>query len=159
MPLKDTTATRFWGKVSKTPTCWLWTGAGAGGRGGSSHQDAYGRIRHQGQVVSVHRLSWEIHFGSIPAGALVCHHCDTPLCVRPDHLFLGTATDNIVDSIAKGRWGHRSRPRAKLNALIVRRLRSSYSLGVPIKRLARSLGVAPSTVRRAVMAQTWRDIS
>jgi hypothetical protein len=50
-----------------------------------------------------HRMSWEMHFGPIPEGMLVLHHCDVRRCVRPDHLFLGTARDNTRDMIAKGR--------------------------------------------------------
>lgn len=95
MPLTQ----RFWRKVERSDGCWLWTGVRTG-RG-------YGRIQQGGlekrKALLVHRLSWELHFGAIPAGLVVCHKCDVPLCVRPDHLFLGTQRDNIADCIAKGR--------------------------------------------------------
>lgn len=85
---------RFWKKVNKTDTCWLWTGA----------KERYGFIKlsHTEQVYT-HRYSWELHFGTIPEGMFVCHKCDVTLCVRPDHLFLGTDLDNVRDRNSKGR--------------------------------------------------------
>jgi hypothetical protein len=63
----------------------------------------YGLIRLNGKNVRVHRFVWEQTFGPIPVGLLVCHHCDNPPCVNPEHLFLGTHRDNILDSSRKGR--------------------------------------------------------
>lgn len=83
---------RFWNKVQKTDTCWLWTG--------SIDNLGYGRIRGW---TKAHRASWQIHFGPIPAGLNVCHSCDVRHCVRPDHLWLGTQKENVHDMIRKGR--------------------------------------------------------
>lgn len=90
---------RFWRHVSKGPECWLWTGAPNSAGYGMVGEGPAGADRK----ILAHRLAWEIHFGPIPEGMFVCHHCDTPLCVRPDHLFLGTHTDNMRDMAAKGR--------------------------------------------------------
>jgi hypothetical protein len=92
---------RFMAKVSPEPTsgCWLWTGA--------LGMDGYGiRVHLHGEERKprrAHRASWEIFRGPIPDGLWVLHRCDNPPCVNPDHLFLGTQTDNIRDAVRKGR--------------------------------------------------------
>lgn len=89
---------RFWAKVNKTPTCWLWTASATKGYG----QFVSARPGYQSHHQS-HRVSYEIAHGSIPNGMSVLHRCDVPLCVNPDHLFLGTQSDNLADARAKGR--------------------------------------------------------
>lgn len=86
---------RFWARVEKTEGCWLWRGA--------VFRYGYGQFKMNQRVLQAHRLSWAFTYGPILDGLWVLHRCDTPLCVRPDHLFLGTARDNTQDSIAKGR--------------------------------------------------------
>ena len=90
---------RFWRFVAKSEGCWLWTGANTGS------PMKYGRIGDgTGKgALKAHRASWLIHFGAIPNGLWVLHKCDNPLCVRPDHLFLGTRADNMKDAFDKGR--------------------------------------------------------
>lgn len=89
---------RFWAYVQPSTGCWQWNGP-------MREQDGYGFFTLGGRRLSAHRVSWELHHGSIPDGFYICHHCDNPPCVRPDHLFLGTVRDNVDDMIAKGR-GH-----------------------------------------------------
>lgn len=97
---------RFWSRVNKTPTCWLWTGPVL--------NSGYGVVYGPGEIDSTpaHRVSWLLAHGPIPPGRMhICHTCDVRLCVNPEHLFLGTARDNIHDMMAKGRMVCRQ-PRA-----------------------------------------------
>lgn len=76
--------------------CWLWTGGWT--------QKGYGEIKDRGKMVmSAHRFFYTKYKGTIPKGMCVCHKCDTPACVNPDHLFIGTHRDNAQDKISKGR--------------------------------------------------------
>lgn len=97
-PIRESLEARFWSKVAKSSSCWNWTSVTSKG---------YGRIRYgvdrQCKWGPAHRVSWEIHYGNIPEGLWVLHHCDNPKCVRPKHLFLGSALDNSRDMMAKGR--------------------------------------------------------
>lgn len=84
---------RFWAKVQKTPTCWLWTASGS----------RYGKLKVAGRDVMAHRIAWELSFGHIPHDMQVLHACDQPRCVNPAHLRLGTQAENMIDMYAKGR--------------------------------------------------------
>lgn len=154
-------AERFWPKVNKTETCWLWTGATSTGYGAIGVGGKYGGFAY------AHRLSWEWANGPIPDDQCVLHHCDVRNCVRPDHLFLGTKADNCADMSAKRRgWmqqpGNASRgerhPRAKLTEGNVRALRASWHAGWPIAFLARTFGITPTHTRRIVLGKAWQHV-
>lgn len=70
----------------------------------------YGQFNTSIKLVRAHRFSYELHFGKIPQGMFVCHKCDIPNCVNPEHLFLGTPKDNTQDCIRKGRFNHKGAP-------------------------------------------------
>lgn len=90
-------ASRLWRRTDRSGECWLWLGAMRGPN--------YGQIYVGGEkkTDAVHRVAWELTYGPIPPGLYVCHTCDTPLCVRPVHLFLGTHDDNMRDMNRKKR--------------------------------------------------------
>ncbi len=92
---------RFWSKVHKTDSCWEWTG--------SLDRAGYGRFGFRSTNWKASRVSWTLTFGEIPAGIHVCHKCDNPKCVRPEHLFLGDYQANMDDMNSKGRNGHKAK--------------------------------------------------
>ena len=95
---------RFWSKVLFGDGCWEWT-AGKNNYG-------YGRLSIEDKMQGAHRVSWMLTHGEMPE-LYVLHHCDNRSCVRPDHLFLGTQTDNMRDRDAKGRHGNSNKTHCK----------------------------------------------
>jgi hypothetical protein len=87
---------RFWDHVDKTGHCWRWTGRIGRGFG-------YGYLHVGRRMLRAHRVSWELAHGPIADGLVVCHHCDTPACVRPAHLFVATPAANMADMVRKKR--------------------------------------------------------
>lgn len=141
-------ADRFWAKVDKSGDCWLWT-AGCSG-------DGYGAFKDGGRKVGAHRWAWAESNGPIPPGQDVLHSCDTPKCVRPSHLFLGTVVENQRDMVDKGRslFGERNN-KAKLTTATVTEIRSLAAEGVQTMDLARRFGVGRIAIRRIVRRVTW----
>lgn len=133
--------------------CWIWQlGRDASGYGTINRLDC--------QEKRAHRYFYEKRFGPIPAGMLVCHRCDNPPCVNPDHLFLGTYKDNAHDSMNKGRWPNGSqRSQAKLTESQVLEIRLIYGSGGTTQLdLARKFGVSRSLVRNIVLNKAWRQL-
>lgn len=150
-PLED----RFWEKVDKAGPCWLWTA--------SKDRKGYGRIMRpggRGGPLLATRVSWELHYGPIPDGLFVCHHCDNPSCVRPDHLFLGDQFANMGDCSAKGRMhpGEQNGG-AKLTEDDVREIRRRYRAGgISQSALAREYGLCQASVHELISGKTWRHV-
>lgn len=95
----DTLENRFWSKVNKTKDCWFWLASGT--------DDGYGQLKFRGKRMYAHHISVALSGRIIPLGKIVCHTCDTPSCVRPDHLWIGTMKENQLDASRKGRCRNR----------------------------------------------------
>jgi hypothetical protein len=161
-------ADRFWEKVEKTDGCWLWKG--------TRDKAGYGHIysREKRRPDRAYRVAYELEHGPIPPDMYVCHSCDNPSCVRPDHLFLGTAADNTADCVAKGRNNRGERngsrlyperhprgeahPMAKLTDDKVRAMREAYANGATQAALTRSFGVSAAVVHHVVHRITWTHV-
>lgn len=147
---------RFWSRVDKSGECWMWTG-----KVGQPH--GYGRVWADGKERRAHRVSYEITYGQIPDGMCVCHKCDTPLCVRPEHLFLGNAEDNVRDCVQKGRARHgillgEENGSSVLTAEQVANIRAEYATGnYTFTAIAKTYGVQRTAIARIVKGITWKE--
>lgn len=124
--------------------CWEWTG--------SRDDDGYGWFWMHGVNLAAHRASWIIHYGEIPAGKLVCHTCDNPPCINPNHLFVGTQQDNSTDSKVKGRTLRGlNHPRAVMTPEIAAAIRDRYEFRkVTHRMLAQEFGICRNTVQKVL---------
>lgn len=152
--LSPTFPERFWNKVQKTDGCWIWTAA--------TDHNGYGAIMSRGKrpgncMIGAHQGSWLLNRGPIPDGKCVLHACDQPLCVRPDHLWIGTQLDNVRDMIAKGRMAFgEKRAFAKLKWTQVRQIRLKYARGgITYRELANEFGVHCGTVGQIIRRNKW----
>jgi hypothetical protein len=143
---------RFWVKVQKTEGCWVWIGA--------KTRDGYGLFGTPGHNLA-HRFSFATFVGEPMRGLEVCHSCDTPSCVRPDHLFLGTHDDNMKDAARKGRIrppNGEDHPWAVLTLEQVREIRRRYVRGVTRQiDLAAEYGVKQTVISDVVRGETYRE--
>lgn len=147
---------RFMGRVFKTETCWLWRG--------TVKAHGYGVIRIDNTYWRAHRLSWTLFNGAIPDGKAVCHRCDNPRCVNPEHLFLGTQADNMRDMQSKGRKASanvnpakgEAHGRAKLTAAQVSDIRHANEHGATQSQLAAIYGVTQSTISAIIRGVNWK---
>lgn len=168
---------RFWSQVLKTETCWLWQG--------NRSSKGYGRFGVGYDRIAAHRFAYQLTYGLILPGLFCCHHCDTRLCVRPEHLFLGTQRDNMRDMSSKGRSGAHAHPEtlargerngshthpekirrgaqsptAKLTDEKVRTMRYLRATEQwTWARLAAHFGVSLTLVRKVVIREMWRHVS
>jgi len=144
---------RFWAKVKKTNNCWEWQGC--------KNNKGYGMFRVNNEHKYAHRFSYEIHKGEIPQGKFVCHHCDNPSCINPDHLFCGTNSDNIQDSVKKGRFhliGRKGSQNvsSKLNEKQVKEIKKHFiNKKETYRKIAKRYGVEQTTIGLIIRGKTW----
>jgi len=137
----------FWNKVNQdgplildTP-CWIWTAY--------TVHTGYGQFWNGVRLILAHRFSWELHFGILPKNLLICHKCDNPACVNPEHLFMGTHKDNMEDMIAKNRDYHNK----KLTDAQVLQIYNSVN---PAKNLAEKYNVHVATIHEIKRGVTYK---
>jgi HNH endonuclease/RNase_H superfamily len=97
----------FWRSVDRSGSCWVWTS--------TTDQKGYGRHHRGGRNLVASRYAWQLANGAIPSRMMICHDCDTPSCVRPTHLRIGTAQDNFYDMVSKGRHDRAAHPFEAIN--------------------------------------------
>lgn len=149
---------RFWSKVKKGEWCWTWQAATSG--------NGYGAFRYKGKQEGAHRVSWMLVYGEIPEGLLVRHKCDNPICVRPDHLELGTISDNAQDMVIRNRAPRKGGPpkgernhSSKLNRKIVQTIRQKiHNNQATVKELATHYGVTEASIRNVIHGKTWSHV-
>lgn len=145
-------AERFEDKYVPEPNsgCWLWTGY--------ISNNGYGRFgaAEDGRISAAHRFSYQHFCEEIPAGLVVLHSCDTPSCVNPDHLSVGTQPQNLQQMRDRGRHSRgASHPGAKLTDDLVREIRASGETG---RALARRLGVSEGVISQVKSRQKWGHV-
>jgi hypothetical protein len=138
---------RFWSKVEKTDGCWLWQG--------SRDRKGYGRFRLKGKVVRTHRLAYALKYSSIPDGAYICHHCDTPACVHPEHLYAGNASTNLLDALERGQIDP-AKALTREQVLEIRRRHAEEC--ITQTQLAEEYSVVQSTISFIVRRICWKHV-
>lgn len=144
---------RLWDRTDRNTDCWMWQGG--------KDRKGYGLISVNGKMMRAHRLAWELTYGSIPHGLCVCHHCDHPACINPEHLFVGTNLENMQDKVRKGHpnggivYGERNGA-SKLTSLQVEEIRHLHTTGISDRKLAVLFCIGKSQVNRIVNNLNWR---
>lgn len=117
----------------------------------------YGKVSKNGKSKIAHRVIWEARNGPIPDGHILCHRCDVPSCVNPDHLFVGTHKDNSLDMVKKGRSAKGQKVcLSVLTEDLVRQIRAEVGTYADI---AAKYNIHPGTARQVILRETWRHVA
>lgn len=136
--------------------CWLWTGQKRNDKDGG-----YGLIKIDRRLTRAHRVSYETYKGPIPDGLFVCHTCDVPLCVNPDHLFVGTLQENNYDMYKKGRNAKflgDANVRSKLKESDIPHIIKLRQSGLFYYEIAEKYNVGPNAIRDIFNKRTWSHL-
>jgi len=144
---------RFMSYVKKTKKCWLWTG--------TKNRRGYGKFCFREKKTAIaSRVSYILFKGDIPDNYLICHTCDNPSCVNPEHLWAGTTRDNAVDRISKKRFVGDEHPLSRLDAEKVIQMRKLANSGkYKQKVLAKMFGITAGHVNNIIHNRSWKHIS
>ncbi len=143
---------RFWSKVEITDGCWLWL-AGRNSNG-------YGSFGFQGKCYGAHVIAFADEYGCLPSPLSVCHFCDNRICVRPDHMWIGTNLDNWDDMRTKMRHTHgEAHAAAKFSDEDIANIRLLRSQGVSGAELARRYGVHKVTAEVIIRGKAWKHVA
>ena len=150
-PVTERIKYNFFQKVAKTCCCWIWYG----GR----HTSGYGSFRIGRRTYHAHQASWIIHFDWPKNKLFVLHTCDNPLCVKPDHLYLGTAKDNARDAKERGRAGIGGRNgKAKITVWKMAEIKDLFREGWDHKSLADKFCVSEMDIEEILLGKQWEEI-
>ena len=132
--------------------CWLWAT--------QADPYGYGNFSFGNKNRLAHRASYMIYKGEIPDGLFVCHSCDMPACVNPEHLFLGTNLDNMLDRDSKQRQARgKAIPQTKLSLEEVIQIREAYAVGnTTYNRLAKQFNVKDTTIQAIIQRKSWKYV-
>ncbi len=150
---RKTPEERFWSKVDKDKNgCWEWTG--------TILDNGYGQFFYMGKNVGAHRFCYANFVGEIPDKFYVCHSCDNPSCVNPDHLFTGTPLDNMIDKVQKNRHYYgMDQKKSKLTDNDVKIIRLLISLNVKQKEIAKIYNISETVVSKIKLKKLWKHVT